>query len=109
VIEEEQICRWSEVCQSARDRALSLRVMVRIGEMELTSLKELWRTRRQLERTNARAFNGKWKEDVRVAERVMVKEVRRSSMEVAGVDVPTLDRKRRAELIFLVSLAAQRN
>ena len=40
---------------------------------------------------------------------IMVKEVRRGSMEVAGVDVPTLDRKGRAELIFFVSLAAQRN
>ena len=77
--------------------------------MELTSPQELWRPRRQLERTNARAFNGKWKEDVRVAERVMVKEVRRGSMEVAGVDVPTLDRKPRAELIFFVTLAEQRN
>jgi len=35
VIEEEQICRWSEVYQSAGDLALSLRVLVRIGEMEL--------------------------------------------------------------------------
>ncbi len=105
MIEEEEVCRWREVRQSTSDRALPLCILVRIGEIELTTFKELRRTRRHLKRTNARAFNGQWKEDVRVAERVMIKEVFCSGMEVASVDGPTFDGKRRAESIFFIALA----
>ena len=109
MIEEKQILRWREVSQSTGDRTLSLRKLVRVGEIELTFLEELRRPRRHLERSNPRSFNGQRKKDVRVAERVVIEEVLRRSVEVVGGDSPTLDRNSRAELILFVTLAAQGN
>src|SRR6266481_5851166 len=75
VIEEEEICRCREIRQSAGDRALSLCVLVRIGEIELAPFEELWRACRKLEGTCARALDSEGKEDVRVAERIVIEKV----------------------------------
>src|SRR5258708_5596104 len=82
-------------------------MLVRVGQIELTALKKLRRTRRQLKSPYPRALNSQRKEDARITERVVIEEVLRSGMEVAAVDVPTLDRKGRAELIFFIALAVQ--
>src|ERR1700730_19153084 len=109
VIEEKKVCRRTEVCESPSDRALSLGALMRISEIELPTLEELRRMRRHFEGANSRSFDGQRKEDVRVTQRVVIEEVLRGSMEVAGVDGPSFDRKSCAELVFFVAVAAQGN
>jgi hypothetical protein len=85
MIEEKKICRRRKIRESPGDRALALGVLVRVSEIKLTALEELRRTRRQLQCTNARAFNGQGKEDVRVAQRVVIEEEKIVTRIIVGV------------------------
>src|SRR5258708_31548071 len=109
VVEKKQIRRRRKIRQSAGDSTLTLRPLMRVGEVKLGMPKQLRRSRGNFESANPGPLNRQGKEDVDIAQRIMIEEVLYGGAKIARVKVPSFKRNTGAELKFLISLASQWN
>src|ERR1700730_8921237 len=77
--------------------------------MELPGCPGLRRSKGDFSSTDQRTVNRDGKEDVRVAHRIVVEEIRRPRLESVGVDRPASNRRGQADLVFLIAFAVQGN
>src|ERR1051326_5453 len=82
VIEQEEISRWREVSQPASDRTLSFKFLPRISQMKSAMAKQERRARRNFQCSNARPINGQGKENIRVAELVVIEIISHTRTEI---------------------------
>ena len=82
VIEQKEISRRREVSQAASYRALPFDFLPRISQMKSAPAKQERRARRNLECSNARPGNSQGKENIRVAQRVMIEKLLYAGAEV---------------------------
>src|ERR1700730_19063051 len=77
--------------------------------MKLTAPKQERRARRYFKGPYASPLNRQWKEDIRVAQRIVIEKVLHTCPEIVGIDCPTFNRNRDAKLMLFITLASQRN
>jgi len=82
VIEQKEISRRREGCQAPGDRALPFDFLPRISQMKSAPTKQERRARRNFEGSNARPGNSQGKENIRVAERVVIEKILYAGAEV---------------------------
>lgn len=98
VIKEEEVCRWRKISEPAGHSTLPLQSLVRISQVELAALKELWRTHGNFEPAHSSALDRQREKDVRVAKGVMVEKVLYAGAEIVCIDGPALYGNRDPEL-----------
>src|SRR5215467_4762665 len=108
VVQKERVRRRREVGQTSGDSALTLGSLMRIRKMELSHSPQPGRLHCQLKSPDMGPVDREREENVRVPDRVVIKEVLRCGMEVAGVYGPASYRKSHSSLPLLVSLSVQR-
>src|SRR5207253_907356 len=82
VIEQKEILGRREVSQSAGDRALAFNLLPRISQMKSAPAKQERGPRRNFEGSNARSGNSQGKENIRIAQRVVIEEILCTGTEV---------------------------
>src|SRR6266536_736985 len=108
VIEKEKaFFRWAEIGESPGHGALAFHGLMRVGYVNVGTLKQARRSHRALKAADANVVDGQGEEDVRVAQRIVVEEVARASPEVVEVEGPALHGDRQPEIVLLVTFAAQ--
>ena len=107
VVEEAQARRrrGARSDEAASDAAEAESQLVGVSEIELGTVAETRRAKREFPSVNARALNGKRKKEIGVVEIVVIEEVFRASEEIIGVKSPAAERDGEAELVLFVALA----
>ena len=109
VIEEEvAFVRRLEVGQAASDSARAFRVLIRISRMKLGASREARRVHRAFPSPDAGAIDGEGKENVGIAQNVMIEKVFCASAEVGEIEGPSRHGDGQTELVLLIALAPQR-
>src|SRR6266705_580404 len=86
VIEKEgAFCRRAEVRKASGDGPHAFDRLVRIRQVEVRALKQSWRSQRALKSANANALDGQGKENVGVADNVVVEKVMSAGAEIVEV------------------------
>src|SRR5438552_18392974 len=88
--------------QAAGDCSRPLGVLVRIDDMHLRAACNLVRSGSCFPSANSGMGQSQRKEDVRIAQRVMIEEIARSGAEVAYVECPALEWNCNAEFALFV-------
>jgi hypothetical protein len=87
--------------------ASALRVLMRLGGVKLDAAGDARRVHGGFPAANAGAINGEWKENVGIAQHVVVKEIPRAGAEIGDVNRPTSQRNGQVEFVLLIPFAAQ--
>ena len=82
VIEQKEIRGRREVSQAASDRALPFDFLPRISQMKSAPAKQQRRARRNFECSDARPGNSQGKENIRVAQRVVIEKIPYAGAEI---------------------------
>ncbi len=82
---------------------------VGVGQIHFSTMQQLRRAHRHFPAVEARVINRERKEDVGIADVVVVEIIMRALMVVIHVERPTTQRNSQAELMFLIALTAQRD
>src|SRR2546425_7149502 len=77
--------------------------------MKSAPTKQERRARRNFECSDARPGNSQGKENIRVAQRVVIEKIPYAGAEIIRFDHPSADGNRDSKLMFFVAFAAQRN
>ena len=109
VVEEEiAFVRWFEISKAPGDAAGPFRVLVRIDRVELSSSRNAWRGRSTLPTADARPIDGEGKENVGIAQDVVIEKVLRAGAEVGDVEDPARQRNGKPEFVLLITFTPQR-
>src|SRR6476646_3517956 len=100
--------RRRKIRQAAAHPAAAFSVKTSVRQVPLQSVKQFGRARRRLPTVDASAHQRQRKEDVGVAQDVVIEVVARGGAELVEVHGPTLGRNRETELVLLVLLSVQR-
>src|SRR6266571_2827732 len=103
VVEKEKARRWRrEIGKPSSDATGGLRELVRIRQIELRAVAKPRGAHRRFPTVNARALDGKRKEDVGIAEHVMVEVVPRVGLKIRHVERPATEGNGQAEFALFV-------
>src|SRR5712692_2568807 len=108
VQEEEALVGRAEAGESAADTAPAFGELVGVGQVELGATPEPRRAHGGFPAVNPRRCDGKRKEDVGVADHIMVEEVVRARVEAVHVEYPAAQGNRQADFVLRVALAVER-
>ena len=97
-----------EIGKTAGYAARALGVLVRVGGVELGASGDAGRVRRGFPATDAGTIDGERKENVGVAQNIVVEKVLRAGAEVGNVERPARQRNGQTEFVLFIALAAQR-
>src|SRR6185437_12028800 len=101
------IFRRGKIGESAGYRSLALHVLVRIGEVQLQTMRQLWRAHASLPTVDPGGGQGHGKEDIGIAQHVMIEVIGGAGVEVVYIEAPAAQGNGEPELVLLVALAAQ--
>src|SRR5271170_3906745 len=105
VIEQAKAITKREVGESAVDVAEAERELIGVRQVDLPAVANAWRAQRQLPAVDSCALNGNGEEEIRVVEIIVVEKVFRAGQKVVGVQRPSAERNRYAELVLLIALS----
>src|SRR6478752_6331729 len=108
VIEKEvAYVRRLEISEAAGNSAGAFRVLIGIGGMELGASCEPRRVHRAFPSPDAGALDGEGKENVRIAQNVMVEKVLCAGAEVGEIERPSRHGDGQTKFVLLIALAPQ--
>src|SRR5882724_2296644 len=107
VEEKKSLVRRSEIGEATRDRPGAFHELMGIGQINLEAIRDARRARGQFPTVNAGTIDRQRKENVGIAEHVMIEEIPNVRLEIGNIKLPAADRNGQAEFALFVSFAAQ--
>src|SRR6266446_8672623 len=108
VVEEKKpLVRRSEIGEATSDRSSAFHELMRIGQINLEAIRDARRARGQFPTVNAGTIDRQRKENVGIAEHVVIEEIPNVRLEIGNIKLPAADRNGQAEFALFVSFAAQ--
>src|SRR5258706_12386658 len=97
-----------KVCQPPGERPPAVSDLVGIRKMKLRTMSDARRTQRQFPSADEGLLNGEGEEEVGFSDGVVVEEIPDAGAESVGIERPSEEGNGHAELMFFVTLAAER-
>src|SRR5882762_11336721 len=109
VVEEKKtLVRWCEIGETTRDRSGAFHELMGIGQINLEAIRDARRARGQFPTVNASAIDRQRKENVGIAEHVMIEEIPNVRLEIGNVKLPVADGNGQAEFALFIPFAVKR-
>src|ERR1700680_2636260 len=109
MVEQLETVPEREIRETAGDVAEAKGELIRVGQVDLSSIANARRAQREFPPVDAGALDGDGKENVGVVQIVVIEEVIRTGQKIVSVDGPTAKRNGDAKLVFFVALTAERD
>src|SRR6267378_3871108 len=108
VEEKKSLVRRCEISEATRDRSGAFHELMRIGQINLEAIRDARRARGELPTVNAGTIDRQRKENVGIAEHIMIEEIPNVRLEIGNVKLPVADGNGQAEFALFVPFAAKR-
>src|SRR5882672_492033 len=108
VEEEKSLVRRSEIGEATSDRSSAFHELMGIGQINLEAIRDARRARGQFPTVNASAIDRQRKENVGIAEHVMIEEIPNVRLEIGNVKLPVADGNGQAEFALFIPFAVKR-
>src|SRR2546425_3234751 len=109
VEEKKSLVRWCEIGEATRDRSGAFHELMGIGQINLEAIRDARRARGQFPTVNAGTIDRQRKENVGIAEHIMIEEIPNVRLEIGNIKLPTADGNGQAEFALFVPFAAKRS
>src|SRR5882672_3839566 len=108
VEEKKSLVRRCEIGETTCDRSGAFDELMGIGQIKLEAIRDARRPRGQFPTVNACAIDRQRKENVGIAEHVMIEEIPNVRLEIGNIKLPAVDGDGQAEFALFVPFAVQR-